>query len=331
MNQYPVIITGVTSFLGYHIARAFAGAGYGVIGTYYTPPGQMDSLRRTRWKLLRPVLAASLRLDITDAIAVRELVAAYRPRLWIHQAGLGKDFASERYDLVEANRIGLFPLDSIYESLAVTGGAVLATGSGMEYGAVDCPHAEDGACLPESPYGLGKLTATLRSRQLAHRYRVPTRIARVYTVFGELDKPDRLVTRLFEQMRKGERIGVAPGIARDVCDVADIVGGYVRLAADLGRGPLFDLFNLSRGAAMPLFDLAKLAARQLGINSELIFEDPSMLRAGESPVISGDSAKSFARLGWAPKPIADGFMRLAQEETGAADAPAFPKRKLSIV
>lgn len=312
MIRNSVVVTGVTSFLGYHIARTFAAADYGVIGTYCTPPQRLDSLRRTRWDRLQSSLTMCLPLDVTDADKVRDLIAAHRPQLWIHQAGLGKNFASVRYDIAEATRIGLLPLESIYENLAATGGALLATGSGMEYGTADCPHAEDGECLPESPYGLAKLTMTLRCRQLAHHYRVPTRIARVYTVLGELDAPDRLVARIFEQLCKGERIGVAPGVSRDVCDVADLAVGYLRIAADIARGPLFDIFNLSRGVAVPLFDLAKLAARQLQINPDLIFQDPAMVRAGESPAVYGDSRKALARLGWAARPVADGLLRLAR-------------------
>lgn len=330
MTQISVVVTGVTSFLGYHLANAFGGAGYRVIGTYHTPADRLDPLRRARWDRLGSLLDECVPLDITDANEVRALIAVKRPNLWIHQAGLGKNFNSDQYDLAQADRINLLPLDAIYEGLAEAGAGMLVTGSGMEYGAADCPHAEDGPCFPESPYGLAKLAATLRVRQLAHRHRVPTRVARVYTVFGELDSSDRLVARLFERMRAGDRVGVAPGVARDVCDVADIAIGYLRLAADCLRGPLFDIFNLSRGEATPLINVAHLVARQLHSGSDLVFKDPSMLRACESPAICGDSRKAFTRFGWRARPIADGLMRLAGEAAFGPDA-GLSSRDLSVV
>jgi nucleoside-diphosphate-sugar epimerase len=322
LTAETVIVTGVTTFLGCHIARAFAAAGYRVVGTFNTPPGKLDPLRRARWERVRDSLAARSPLDVTDPNQTQRLVMAEQPRLWIHQAGLGRNFASERYDLAEANRINLLPLDAIFLAMAKTGGAVLITGSGMEYGAIDCPHIEDAACWPESPYGLARLAATLRARQLAHRHRVPTRVVRVYTIFGELDGLDRLVMRLFRQLRCGARIGIAPGVSRDICDVADLADGYLRLAADCLRGPIFDIFNLSRGVAMPLFDLAQIAARQLGADPRLIFEDPSMLRPEEPPILCGDSHKALVRLGWAPRPIAEGLKRLAAEDNLFAEVSA---------
>ena len=326
-----VVITGVTSFLGSHVARAFAGAGYRVVGTYYTPPERMDSLRLDRWNWLQSWLAESAWLDITDAEAVHTLISTYRPRLWVHQAGIGKDFDSDRYDLAESNRVDLLPLQAIYAGMAEIRGAVLATGSGMAYGAVDCPHMEAAACWPQSPYGLAKLAATLRARQLAFRHRVVTRIARVYTVFGEMDSPNHLVARLFTRLRANERIGIAPGISRDVCDIADLAEGYLRLAADCVRGPLFDIFNLSRGRATPLFDLARIAAQQLDAPPDLIVEDPAMLRPGESPVICGDSRKAFSRLGWRARPIEDGLARLARKAVPGTDVVVLPRRTFSIV
>ena len=306
-----VVVTGVTNFMGFHLARAFAAAGYRVVGTYFTPPARLDVLRRARWDEVQASLAEAAALDMTDPAAVQALIAAAKPKLWVHQAGLGKDFAGDAYDLAAANRLNLLPLDAIFAGMGEAGGAVLAAGSSMEYGAADCPHQEAAACLPESPYGLAKLAATLRARQLAHRHRVPTRVARVYTLFGELDGPDRLVTRLFQRLKRGEQIGIAPGVARDICDVTDLATGYLRLAADCSRGPLFDVLNLSRGEAVPLLEFAALAARLLGADPALVAEDPAMLRPGEAPVIAGDSRKARLRLGWAPAPLEEGLRRLA--------------------
>jgi nucleoside-diphosphate-sugar epimerase len=328
MTRRTAVITGITSFLGFHLGRAFSDAGYYVIGTYHRPPERMEPLRRARFEMLKPRLAASVPLDVTDALAIRDLVSAYRPVLWVQQAGVGQNFAANDYDLSAANRINLDSLDALFPAIAECGGALLATGSGMEYGAVDCPYSEEAACWPQSPYGLAKLTATLWARQLAYRYRVPTRVARVFTVFGEMDGMDRIVTRLFARLRAGERIGVAPGVARDVCDVADLARGYLSLAADCARGPLFDIFNLSRGTATPLSDLARMAARVTGANPELVFENPSALRSGEPALICGDSRKALSRLGWAPRAIEDGLMRLATE-SGFARTPDSPARELS--
>jgi nucleoside-diphosphate-sugar epimerase len=315
-----ILVTGVTNFLGYHFARTFAGAGYDVVGTHHTPVERMEPGRRGRRDELQAASIPCHPLDVTDANAVREAIAEFRPRIWIQQAGLGSRYWSEDYDLSEANRINVMPLDAVYRGMAGAGGAVLITGSSMEYGHADSPHSEDGPCWPQSPYGLARLTATLRARQLAFRHRVPTRVGRVYTVFGEFDSPDRFVALLFERLRNGEKAAVAPGVARDICDVADVAAGYLRMAADCTRGPLFDIFNLSRGTATVLYDFALLVARQLKVDSRLVIEDPSTIRHGELPAVYGDNRRALVRLGWSPRPIMEGLARLAR---GAPLSPGF--------
>ncbi len=318
MTSDTVIVTGIGSFLGYHVARRLAEAGYRVVGTYCAPLEAGDSLRRTRIAALAPVVADLVRLDITEAKNVSALIAAARPQLWIHQAGIGRNFAGEDYNLADANAVNLLPLDAIYAGLGEVNGAFIVTGSGMEYGAAASPHREHTACWPDSPYGLARLAVTLRSRQLAHRYRVPTRVARVYTVFGELDREDRLVTRLIHSLARGEAIGLAPGVARDICDIADVASGYVELAAEVMHGPLFDIFNLSRGAATPLDELARLAANALSAKASLLFYDLATRRAGEPLVLCGASDKALARLSWAPQPVEHGLSRLIAGMANAA-------------
>jgi nucleoside-diphosphate-sugar epimerase len=157
---------------------------------------------------------------------------------------------------------------------------------------------------------LAKLSATLRARQLALRFAVPTRVARVFTIFGELDAPDRLATRIVEQLRVGHEIHLAPNVERDICDVADVAEGFRALACDAARPPLFDVVNLSRGSATPLGVLARLIADKLGADPALIVDDSTMVRANEAASLVGNSDKARARMGWAPHSIEQGIERL---------------------
>lgn len=307
-----VVVTSINSFLGYHLALAFKQASYDVVGTYHTSASAMTPLRRLRWERARASVSQCVQLDMTDANAVQMLIADARPQCWIHQTGLGHNFTSEDYDLAEATRLNLLPLTEIFSGMARIGGSVVMTGSGMEYGAAESPNQENAACLPQSPYGLARLSATLRARQLAQRFAVPTRVARVFTVFGHLDAEDRLVPRLFDNLRRGKAVGLAPGVARDICSVADVAQGFLRLASD--RGDLFDIFNLSCGTATPLFDIARLVATEVGADPALITEDISKVRIGEPQTICGSGFKAFTKLGWSARPLIEGIRHYANLE-----------------
>jgi nucleoside-diphosphate-sugar epimerase len=305
-----VVVTGITTFLGMHIAQAFSTAGWRVVGTFRTPPHRLDSLRAARWDRVAPVLHRAVALDLCHASKVRDLVEAAAPAVLVHQAGIGSGFALESYDLATAQRLHMQSLDAIFTAMARVGGAVVTTGSGMEYGDGPGSFSEEAACWPRSPYGLAKLTATLRARQLAFRFAVPTRVARVFTIFGELDAPDRLATRILERLRGGQAIHIAPSVERDICDVADVAEGFRALALDAAQPPLFDVVNLSHGSATPLTVLARLIADKLGADPALIVEDSTMVRANEAASLVGNSDKARARMGWAPHPIEHGIERL---------------------
>ncbi len=321
MTLGTVVVTGVTTFIGCHLVPAFAHAGYRVVGALHTPVAGMDWLRAERWRRAEPALSACWPLDLNDPDAIHALVVRETPRFWIQLAGIGKDFASDLYDLDAAARIDLLSLDAIYHAMGEAGGGVLAAGSSMEYGAVAWPHKEDLACWPDTSYGLAKLASTLRARQLAVKRRVPTRIARIYTLFGQLDSPTRLVARLVQRLAAGQPVGVAPGAFRDVCDVADIVDGYLAMAADCARDSSFDIFNLSRGQPTELKELALLVAAEIGADPALIVEDRTAIRAAEPAVICGDRAKASALLGWAPRPIPEGLAMMVGRPAAAPVTP----------
>ncbi len=315
-----VVVTGVSSFLGFHLARAFCAASWRVVGSYFTPPHEAAPLRRTRWEHLRPVLSAARQLDITDAEAVRAFIRAERPAVWVHQAGIGHNFCSDSYDLAEASRVNLIPLKAIYAGMSEVGGMVILTGSGMEYGLARVPYAEDMACWPQSPYGVSRLSATLYAGQLAHLLGVPTRVARIFTVFGEFDAEDRLVSRLLARLASGQTMEIAPGVARDICDVRDIAEGFKRLAEDCAHGPVFDVFNLSRGIATPLADIAHRAAELIGCAPGLIRTSSLAARRSEPLEMYGDSGKALARLGWKAKSADAGLARLIGQRAENTEA-----------
>lgn len=308
-----VIITGVVSFLGFHLAVAFAKANYRVIGTCFTPPHQLDRLRGDRLAGLRKHAIETRLLDIRDFDAIQRLVESEMPDVWVQQAGIGRDFALPSYNLTRADEINIEALDGIFAALAGTGSTLILTGSGMEYGLAPPPCAEDALCRPRTPYGTNRLRATMRAGQLSRHYKLRTRVARIFTVFGELDSPDRLVTRLTDSLANGRSVSIAPNTSRDICDVRDVARAYVRLAEDHPGLELFEIFNLCRGASTPLRELALLLAALLDKDEALIRESAAMIRPDELAVLSGDSVKARMKIDWSASSLMGGLTRVIEQ------------------
>jgi nucleoside-diphosphate-sugar epimerase len=294
-----VVVTGVSSFVGMHLAQAFAASGYDVVATHSAPrPGytgiKAQRLGRIEGRVqLRP-------LDLRDGDAIERLVGELSPTLWVHHAGYAENYGSPDYDLTAAAAVNLAPLAPLYRSLAGTGCGVIVTGSSMEYASSDAANGEEDACWPETPYGLSKLTQTLAARQYALRFQVPTRVARLYIPFGALDSPQKLLPTVADALRQGRAVDLSPcEQRRDFVAVEDVARGYLDLAADLPRGG-FDIFNLCSGQALPLRSLLLAMAHAAGRPASLLRFGAIAMRAGEPPISYGDNRKAARLLNWAP-------------------------------
>lgn len=306
-----VIVTGASSFMGLHLGQAFAAAGWRVVATHSQRRDRYDGLQGQRLDRLSQVCRL-VQCNLRDAAAVAGLIVAESPALWLHHAGHATGYASPEYDLTTGHAVNVATLEPVYRALAGSGAGVIVTGSSMEYGAKDGPNVEEDACCPDTPYGLSKLCETLRARQLADHYGVPTRVARLFIPVGPLDNPRKLLPQVVTALRTGTPIDLSPcEQRRDFAAAEDICAGYLSLAADLPRLP-FDIFNLCSGEAVALRSLLLGIAADLGADPELLRFGALPLRPGEPPVSVGDNAKAAALLDWRPRTLARLIADLAQ-------------------
>lgn len=308
MMGNKVVVTGITSFVGVHLARTFAAAGWDVVATHSRAIAAYDGIQKDRMMVVPGRLA---QLDLCDETAVATFVAAERPDLWVHHAGHATDYGSLDYDLMGSLVVNVQPLTGLYRALAEAGcGGVLISGSSMEYAVGDQPNAEDEACWPDTPYGLSKLAETLAARQLAQRFNLSTRVARIYIPFGPFDNPRKLLSQVVSGLRRGERVKLSPcQQRRDFIGVGDLAGGYLALAADLGRGG-FDIFNLCSGVALPLAQLLATLADRMGADPALLDFGAIGMRPGEPEISVGNPAKARRLLGWTARAPLDALAEL---------------------
>lgn len=299
-----VVLTGASSFVGEHLALAFKAAGWDVTATHSLPLAAYDGCRGDRLRALGEAGIGLHEADVSDPDAVRRLVDAAAPRLWVQHAGYATGYASPAYDLAAAHRVNVLALDAIYQALAGTGAGVIVTGSSMEYAASSTANREEDACWPDTPYGLSKLAETLRARQLAEHHGVPTRVARLYIPFGPHDNPRKLIPSVLARLRAGQPIALSAGTQRrDFIAVGDVCRGYLSLAQALASPPLFDVFNLCSGEAVAVRNLLVLMAAKLGADPALLRFGELPMRAGEAPSSFGDAGKAMRLLAWSPSPL----------------------------
>jgi nucleoside-diphosphate-sugar epimerase len=297
-----IVVTGVSSFVGHHLARHFALRGHHVIGTLHRPRDAYRGAEAQRIAAVEPFVEI-FGLDLREPREIAALVDRRAPSLWIQHAGFATAYGSLDYDLNFAHLVNVTPLTQLYSSLRGGRCGVILTGSSAEYSGSDSGNRENELCAPDTPYGLSKLTQTLRARQLAEHSGVSTRVARVYIPFGRLDSPNKLLAQTVVKLRNREPIALSPcEQKRDFLGVSDLCEVYERLAEDLPRAR-FDVFNVASGQPIVLRDFLNEIADRLCVPQDLLHFGAIAMRPGEPAVSYAVIDKARGILQWTPTPL----------------------------
>lgn len=297
-----VVVTGVSSFVGYHVARHFASRGDKLVATISRPRDAYTGIAAERLAALEGRIELAP-LDLRDDAGIAALIQKVAPSLWIHHAGFAEGYASADYDMARAEAINVAPLEALYRGLAGGHCGVIVTGSSAEYGESESASREDDTSTPSMPYGLSKRAETLRAGELAERHGVATRVARLFIPFGHLDNPAKLVAQTVRKLRAGLPVALSPcRQRRDFVGVSDVCDGYEKLQADFSR-TRFDVFNIASGRGVMLKDFLVEIARRLSAPESLLQFGAIPMRAGEPAVSYADIGKAERILKFSPTPL----------------------------
>jgi dTDP-4-amino-4,6-dideoxygalactose transaminase/nucleoside-diphosphate-sugar epimerase len=313
-NQRPVVVTGVSSFLGAHFVRYLSEKNMRVVGTHSRPIASYSGVEAERFAFATEAGAELEMLDMTDAPACAALIERLKPAWWISHAGWAKNYATEDYDLIRGHVTHLTSYDTIFRALKACGAAgILSTGSSLEYSNETEHCREDDRAWPSLPYGLSKLCKTIRLEQLARQHNFPVRVARVFIPFGVLDMPEKLIASASSALLRGEPIAVsAEDLARDFIWVRDVCRAYLALLHDLSRPSVFDIFNVCGGQPVKLGEILRHLAVELKADPALIQFGRRPPRAGEPIVQYGSVEKIGTLAGWRPESWKDGVAHYAK-------------------
>lgn len=293
MTPSRIIVTGGAGFIGAHLVRLLASSGARV--------WVLDNFSVGRAAALEPVVARyDCRIvegDVTDAVAVRELVAHVQPDVVVHLAAMHFVPQCEREPMAAL-------ATNVLGTQAVLGAAELAPGcrvvfasTGDVYTAAPEPHSELAPIGPLTLYGLTKVNGEHLVRR-AIRRGVDARIARLFNVFGPGDRTPHVLPDIINGLTRGGTLALGCLDAiRDYVYVDDVAQALAALARYQGDARIF---NIGTGVGRSVRDLLEAVLNAWG-HPVTVVTDPAKLRPIERPVLVADARLARAELAWAPR------------------------------
>jgi GDP-4-dehydro-6-deoxy-D-mannose reductase len=296
-----VLITGLTGFVGSHLADHLVARGdVDVYGTYRWR-SRMDNVEHLRGRV------KLVECDLRDAGAVRRTLASVRPDRVFHLAAQSYVPTSwlAPVETVAGNVTCQLNLFEAARDLQLPAQFHIA-GSSEEYGLVrkdEVPIREENPLRPLSPYAVSKVGQDMLGYQywMSHRLHVVRTRGFNHTGprRGEVFVTSNLARQIAE-IEKGRRepvvlVGNLEAI-RDFTDVRDMARAYW-LA--LERGDPGEVYNVCSGRGYSVRSVLEMLIGLTAISVE-VREDPERFRPSDVEILIGDGTRFRHTTGWQP-------------------------------
>ena len=278
--------------------RAVVTGGNGFVGTWLS-----EHLRACGDE----VLSVDREVEITDAVAVREMVTAAAPEVLYHLAALthvGRSWEGPG-EVFAVNALGTLNVLEAARACSLPP-RVLIVSSAEVYGSVtedELPIDEDVPLAPVTPYGASKVAAEFLGIQAHLGYGLPVVRVRPFNHVGPGQAAGFVVASLASRIVEARRSGTRAvpvgnlGARRDLTDVRDVVRAYRLL---MEHGVPGEVYNVCSGHDVSIEEVACQLLELAGVDLQLEV-DPALARPVDVPVLRGDCAKLHDVTGWQPE------------------------------
>lgn len=297
-----VLITGITGFVGSHLAE------------YCLARGDVELFGTLRWRSRMDNVhdvAESVEMidcDLRDYIATRRTIADVRPDFIFHLAA--QSFVPTSWkapvETVVTNMVGEI---NIFESLRELGlwSRVQIAGSSEEYGLVhedEVPIKETNPLRPLSPYGVSKVGQDLLGYQYHMSYGLNIIRTRAFNHTGPRRGDVFVSSNFAKQIAMIEKGAKEPVIEvgnldarRDFTDVRDMVKAYW-LAVE--KGVPGEVYNLGSGKDVTIRKMLDMLLEHSNVKID-VRQDPARMRPSDVEILLADTTKFHELTGWVPE------------------------------
>jgi GDP-4-dehydro-6-deoxy-D-mannose reductase len=293
-----VLLTGITGFVGSHLAERLVAEGHEVHGIAFEPPPHPNLAAIARDVRIH-------RADLADPDALATAVVAARPDAIVHLAGQAIPSLAQR-DAGGTIQVNVVGTANVLAALEALPGTHLAYASSADvYGVPErVPVTEDAPLRPTNVYAASKAAAEALVREFGDRRDHPTVILRPANTNGPRQHPGLAASAFAKQIAEAEA-GLAPAVIkhgrldaeRDFIDVRDIAAAYVAAIAIVPWRT--ETYNVGTGEPVTIERILRtlVALARIPVRTEI---DPERVRGGDATVLAVDASRFRAKTGWVP-------------------------------
>jgi GDP-4-dehydro-6-deoxy-D-mannose reductase len=302
VDTQKALITGVTGFVGSHLAELLLSKGYEVYG-----------IKRWRSKTENiDHIMEELNLkeaDMRDGHSLFNVIEDVRPDLIFHLAA--QSFVPTSWkapaDTMVTNAVGTLNLLEAVRKVNIDP-VIQIAGSSEEYGLVlpdEVPIKETNSLRPLSPYGVSKVAADKLGFQYHRSYGMKIVITRSFNHTGPRRGEVFVTSNFAKQIAEIEKGLREPMIMvgnleaqRDFSDVRDVVKAYYLSTQKCDYG---ESYNISSGKAWVIKDLLDKLLDISEVKNIKLEQDPTRMRPSDVQILLGDCTKIMEKTGWKPE------------------------------
>ncbi|QHI94954.1 NAD-dependent epimerase/dehydratase family protein [Aristophania vespae] len=296
-------ITGVSGFIGFHLATALLARGEEVIGIdIHTSSPFLSKERLNLLKQHRGFMYQAI--DVCDQSALKALFAQYAHiHSIIHlaaQAGVRRS-REEPALFARSNFEGLVSLLEASLTLKQINHIVYASSSAVYGRTKEFPFKETNPLgEPSSFYAVTKHSNELTAAYYKRAYNLPLTALRFFTVYGAWGRPDMAYFKFAKAISDKKPITLWEGqnLSRDFTFISDVVAGVLSLLDRKTRSFVPDAVNIGSGKPESVLKLIKELEKNLNMKADIEI-CPRPLEDLEQTWASIELIKKLT--GWSPK------------------------------
>ena len=292
LSNLKVLVTGISGFIGSHLARRLVEEGAEVHG--------LVKHSSNLWRIQDLNNQINLHYaDIKDFDSVRKAIQGIQAQKVFHLAAyvdVSRSFEVVD-EMVEVNIKGTL---NLLRALEGTGyDCFINTGTSEEYGDNPAPFRENQTPNPVSLYSASKVATTLFCQMLHKTLGLRILTLRPFLTYGPGQESNMLIPSLMKKVLKGEALEMTKGEqTREFNYVDDIVDGFIK--ASISPEAVGEIINIGNGLEYKIREVVEMVLKL--VNSPI---KPNLgalaYRPGETWHFYCDNTKARKTLCWEPK------------------------------